>query len=693
MVRRCAIAQLILVCSTFHLVHEVDSFGIGAAAIGVVSGALGIYEFIRSTWERFNTRLDKGEYPVEKESDELKAQFLADLRSFREEIRFIDEKNAFLDSLNEIGSAFVKILDNFNFILEKKKILDNDTDITPQAQDDYIQTAREMINYHVHHDPLNVVHSTIRGTKKIVVNSASEFIGQYEKFYNVCATRVSPIQAINRLLGHVIWMSSYVFNTLAMSYYIRDGVQFGGLDNELVKSAAKSISESYLQTIDIIGPRLKQVSRKLYQCNLPNTTVEESSYELRTFQKLYVRKCHIASMPASDKKCSSINKSERCTGLNDQQICAIFQPCAGPMHECEDVNDLAVCTTVGISFDKLRKNLIFMIKIPRCVGNALFFRVKINSNPQNTPEKGSRYEYYYNPSIESAPKGNYSSCSVQNLKEGLPRQRVPLLFFNTHSEGLRMCNSCQCVCEERNYWISTSPSYSNIQDNKVVTGAKFVLEDNILEVHIQQGKLEENGTIDPDSLEWVAPPHEIDGLVKISWNKVRSIDLSTRILKPGNVITGLRPAVRKISTHEKIDGLQALYLQVLSSPYDLRRGLILEKKYDDPTKDAAPEVGKLTPENELNLTNAEVPSRQQNDESKVIMKDDGFVKLTTSNGKDGGQSTIPFFDGQEVTSLIPTPLSGAGLYWKGKNESGGFIGIILHTYDIAPFITNAADAQ
>lgn len=54
--------------------------------------------------------------------------------------------------------------------------------------------------------------------------------------------------------------------------------------------------------------------------------------------------------------------------------------------------------------------------------------------------------------------------------------------------------------------------------------------------------------------------------------------------------------------------------------------------------------------------------------------------------KDAAQSTVPFIDTQEVTSNPPVPLSGVGIYHKGRQGYGGFLAPKIMTYDFTPHV-------
>ena len=57
--------------------------------------------------------------------------------------------------------------------------------------------------------------------------------------------------------------------------------------------------------------------------------------------------------------------------------------------------------------------------------------------------------------------------------------------------------------------------------------------------------------------------------------------------------------------------------------------------------------------------------------------------------KDAAQTTIPFLDIQPVTTNPPFPLSGAGIFHKGSDGSGGFVALRVMTYDISNHVNSA----
>lgn len=48
---------------------------------------------------------------------------------------------------------------------------------------------------------------------------------------------------------------------------------------------------------------------------------------------------------------------------------------------------------------------------------------------------------------------------------------------------------------------------------------------------------------------------------------------------------------------------------------------------------------------------------------------------SSSWSTDGAQTTVPFFDFQDVAFHPSSPLAGVGLYYKGTPNYGGFVGL------------------
>lgn len=69
-------------------------------------------------------------------------------------------------------------------------------------------------------------------------------------------------------------------------------------------------------------------------------------------------------------------------------------------------------------------------------------------------------------------------------------------------------------------------------------------------------------------------------------------------------------------------------------------------------------------------------------------RSDQYIQFRpTDRVKDAGQQTVPFLDALPVGGKA-SPISGAGLYFKGLDGFGGYIAPVLIDYNAESFITN-----
>lgn len=64
-----------------------------------------------------------------------------------------------------------------------------------------------------------------------------------------------------------------------------------------------------------------------------------------------------------------------------------------------------------------------------------------------------------------------------------------------------------------------------------------------------------------------------------------------------------------------------------------------------------------------------------------------YIEFVNSDlDADLAQTTVPYIDIQDVESIPPVALAGAGIHHKGQKGFGGFVAPKLFTYDFAPHI-------
>lgn len=89
------------------------------------------------------------------------------------------------------------------------------------------------------------------------------------------------------------------------------------------------------------------------------------------------------------------------------------------------------------------------------------------------------------------------------------------------------------------------------------------------------------------------------------------------------------------------------------------------------------------------LVSPDIPTRTTSP-SIPTSKSDEYIELVNSDiDRDAAQTTVPFLDAQKLESLQPVPLSGAGIFHKGRKYFGGFITLKVMTYDYSRHIRAA----
>lgn len=217
-----------------------------------------------------------------------------------------------------------------------------------------------------------------------------------------------------------------------------------------------------------------------------------------------------------------------------------------------------------------------------------------------------------------------------------------------------------------------------------MTGLRFVKSNRIIHVQIQEGELLPRGAINASTVNWkpISDYRLLDRGIKngidyhtLTWDK-RKIDLDNLIAPQSHVVTGVR--FRVIGSH--------LNFELCVTEADFVTGRLIDPLStsiwisNDNTENSAE---KRTP---VFLQNPDIPtfSRAKSDKYSETNQ---FVEFThTDLDRDAAQSTVPYLDAQDVISVPPVALSGAGIYHKGRPQYGGFIGLKLITYDFGQHI-------
>ncbi|XP_063995016.1 uncharacterized protein LOC135172687 [Diachasmimorpha longicaudata] len=313
-----------------------------------------------------------------------------------------------------------------------------------------------------------------------------------------------------------------------------------------------------------------------------------------------------------------------------------------------------------------------------------------------TGEFPRRYEWFKE--SNGAVKGDNSN--------GCPNK---LYYPSGWKRGFYKCDYCVCTCEANraNSKAKRAISFRNVQvnihQNMAVTGVRIVQHDGMIHLQLQEGRIEAGGMIQKNSQRWLpieklryeaagdAGRYWIDytrvrkDLMKVGVDfdfitgSSRSINLDDVEAPKGHVVVGARFNRPK---GEKDDSDNPIRLEILYKRVDYVNGKLSHSNSDNPQwmgvdskQSSRTRVKFDAPDNPLKH-NLNLPT----------LKPNLYIEFRESDTKkDAGQSTIPFWDIQEVVTTPAFPLSGIGIFHKGHRDGlyGGYLALRLLSFDFA----------
>lgn len=280
-------------------------------------------------------------------------------------------------------------------------------------------------------------------------------------------------------------------------------------------------------------------------------------------------------------------------------------------------------------------------------------------------KKTHKFLFYWYISSSTYFYGIEKKCDETQYKSIETIEKIFCSQKDAHLVGIRVFFDRS---NDAHRYFDLSPVTSEVEANKVITGIRFVKENGIFRLQIQQSELTENGSINQSTVEWRKLDANSGNNHALSKDE-RQIDLSE--LETGNnqVVTGVRFIVNK----------GRLKLSIQGSSIDFTHGKLLSSDNWIETENS---------KNEFNLTLPDLPTLSR--VSTPMSQPNQFIRFTYSDfDKDAAQSTIPFFDAQDViTRPAAVPIQGIGLFLKGEESFGGFLTLKIKTYDYVQHIRN-----
>ncbi|XP_057328817.1 uncharacterized protein LOC130669770 [Microplitis mediator] len=264
-----------------------------------------------------------------------------------------------------------------------------------------------------------------------------------------------------------------------------------------------------------------------------------------------------------------------------------------------------------------------------------------------------------------------------------------LAFFK-----FRYCDYCMCTClkktndKETISAISFREQVTDINNNRAVVGVRFVESNHMIHVQIKEKHMEKPGFTSPDSWkelenfqynETGKNFYNSDNTVLepgIDYGHPKSVNFDDLIAPKGYVITGVRLRFAVDGDNKPDLEAAAIELHIRVTPFDYFTGKLINLTQ---THWIIPEY---TSRRELILTDPDNPLKSP--VNVIDSKKDQFIRFRNSDlKKDAGQTTVPFFDAQDVEGEKLYPLGGMGIIHRGHEGYGGFLAFKIYDLNLA----------
>ncbi|XP_008546279.2 uncharacterized protein LOC103570348 [Microplitis demolitor] len=580
--------------------------------------------------------------------DDLVSAQIIPLHNISLEGDFGDALKAFesnIDLIDELYQKFISYLEdssNFDF--------DNAKDFISKI------TYFESVNLPSNLDNMHGIFVPIDGDPSLqekLINQINESEDQdlenlVDASLNELLLLINKVMVISEIRGFVVTV---------MAYELLNAFENQNVTMEIDKASAQLVlrSEEYLlATSDAIQRNLLIVPTDPPEHIRVTISLGVTYEELEHFiQEIVIDEREGFEENHCRNSCEDIDR-ENGTVHHNETLYTPEKPCFGKLFQCEKIGSVKVCEFSSES------------------------------------ESSRRYQW-----IESNDLlfGHESNCSGTEKQVDDSRLR------------LFKCDICACTCIEDSivfnnaiHAVSLIPQQSDVSENKVVTGIRFLQQNNIIHVQIKQGKLLGLNRIQTTSNEWVPlekttyftekqynrnsvvnnPFPNVNQNYSVLWNKQKSINLDDISAPTDTIITGVKFSHEfpdKVDQHSRY--LSPLQIEVQVTPYDYETGQlnpndgdmsywILPKDATEPSDDYSRD------RKELSLPGLDNPTKYRiNDlDSAPNM----FVNFQASDlQKDASQTTIPLIDVQKVESKLPSSINQIGLIHRGYEGSGGFL--------------------
>ncbi|EDX02318.2 uncharacterized protein LOC6525374 isoform X1 [Drosophila yakuba] len=499
-------------------------------------------------------------------------------------------------------------------------------------------------NAHSVHHLMDRLHITLFGNEDRSSNTTSTNLLQqlataYEVSNNqICNTMQSAQQFIYSLYADIALTELKAYTMMEFSWMMLRVYGKGNYtqEAELMRSDYEKRTE---RTLKMLKDVMLRADRIVYRCDPPKHVQGVTYDEVTRLLQGYIENEVDLNNEETCRETCGFYQSTRSEGCFKDLYCSRQPKCTGRLYNCQFVDsDMWVCPS-----------------------------------PQNSTRRYEFIEYENGRVLGQRGKCTRGTTKVDSWWRYL----------------LWHCSYCFCLCDEEGLksdrFFNLRDTVADVKRNRIVTGLRFVKQNRIFHLQIQEGELLPRGTVNQSTLEWkpvekynIFDRHVKNGIDyhKLSYEK-RTIDLDDVDTEDNSfVITGVR--FRVVGTH--------LNLEAYYSEFDFRTGKLIQPEANSYWKSNDNTDVSGARREKLSLNNADVSTRTVA-HSIPLSRHNQYIDFTnTGLDKDAAQSTVPFIDIQDVVSNPPVPLAGIGIYYKGRNGYGGFLGPKIITYDFMPHV-------
>ncbi|XP_037934522.1 uncharacterized protein LOC119668915 isoform X2 [Teleopsis dalmanni] len=519
----------------------------------------------------------------------------------------------------------------FGFFKDFMKRNENFTNLEERAVLDICDTA-------LRNDKVFSMSRIFQDIELVMVKQTLYYRAMLESANEICHTQQSPQQFVYSLYADIAMTELKGYALMEFSWMMLRIYGKGNFteESELMRSDYQKRTE---RTLKLLREVMLRSSRNVWHCD-PDKYVKGETYEevTRLLQGYIENEVDMNNDETCREDCA-FYISAKSEGCFKNKYCARQPKCSGRLYSCRYLDsDMWICPS-----------------------------------PLNSTRRYEWIEYENGRILGKAGYCTRGTTKVDSWWRYL----------------LWHCSYCFCLCDEQGLksdrYFNLRDVVSDVEENKVVTGLRFVKKNRVFHLQIQQGELQPRGSINASNISWKPTNNYniFDRDVKngrdyhtLSYES-RSIDLDDVHTEDiSYIVTGVR--FRVMGTH--------LNLEARFSEFNFKTGELVSPEINSfwKSNDNTDVSGNRRTKIRLNSPDISIRTIVK---SLPNSKDNDYIDFVNSDmDKDAAQSTVPFIDTQGVVSKPPVPLAGVGIYHKTQNGYGGFVGPKIETYDFAPHV-------